>query len=171
MNAKNKTRQIAFLGIMIIIAFAASYVERMIPPPIPTLPGIKLGLANVVILMVLYLKDAKTALTLNIMRIFLFAILFSGLWGMFYSLFGALFSFTVICLLKKAGIFGVVGVSVGGGVFHNVGQICFAMLSMQNISLIYYLPLLIFSGIAAGILVGYGAGLCANRLKKAIRNT
>ena len=166
MNTSQKTKSIAFLGLMLTIAFLASYVERLAPPPLPVLPGIKLGLANSVILVALYMFGAKKALLLNLLRVLLAGLLFTGVWGMFYALSGAIFSFLVMLVLKRSHIFGVVGISVAGGAFHNLGQICFAALVMENLGLFYYLPILLVSGILAGIIVGYISGTCINRLYK-----
>ena len=160
-----KTRRIAYLGLMLALALLAGYLERLVPPPVPALPGIKLGLANTVILAVLYLFDTKQALLLNLLRILLSALLFSGVWGALYALSGAFFSFFVMVLLKKSLVFGIVGVSVAGGSFHNLGQICFAAIIMENRSLFYYLPVLLVSGLLAGIFVGCISGLCINRLR------
>ena len=164
---KMTTRRIAFLGLMLAIGILAGYVERLVPPPIPSLPGIKLGLANAVILVVMYTVDAKSALLLNVARAVLTGLLFSGIWGMLYALSGVALSFTGMALLKKSGAFGLVGISVAGGALHNTGQLCLAALVMKNAALFHYLPILVASGVVAGIAVGYVAGLCVNRLHKA----
>ena len=161
-NAKN----IAFLGILLAFAVTAGYFERLIPPIIPAVPGIKLGLPNITVIILLYIKDYKTAFALNIFRVFITGILFTGIWGMIYGLSGAIISFAVMACLKKTNIFGTVGISAAGGVFHNLGQICVAALLINNIKIFYYFPFLIILGTVSGIIIGYLAGLIINRLGK-----
>jgi len=159
-----KTRRIALIGVMLVLALAASYAERVAPSPIPTVPGIKLGLANAVILIVLYLTNVRTALVLNMMRVFMSGLLFSGVWGAAYGLSGALLSFAVMTALQGTRRFGVVGVSIAGGAAHNVGQLMLAVWLVKTPGLAAYLPVLIASGMVAGTLVGVVAGVCVRRL-------
>jgi len=163
---KINAKYIAFLGIFLAFAVAVGYFERLIPPVIPAVPGIKLGLPNIAVIVLMYLKDYKTAFVLNIFRVVLSGFLFTGIWGMIYGLSGALLSFAVMAVLKKSGRFGTVGVSAAGGVFHNLGQICVGALIINNIKLFYYFPVLIIFGTATGIIVGYVSGLIIGRLKK-----
>ena len=149
------TRKLALIGLLTTIALLATYIERLVPSPVPAIPGIKLGLANVVILSLLYLFDGKTAFYVNIARITLAALLFTGFSGFIYSLAGGLFSFTAMYFAKKLPIFSSIGVSVLGGTFHNVGQILVASLILQSKLLLYYLPVLVISGVVTGILIGY----------------
>lgn len=160
-----KSKDVAFLGIFLALTIIVSYFERMIPSPIPAVPGLKLGLANTIIIILLYIKNAKAAFSVNILRIIINGILFSGPWGMIYSLAGALLSFFIMIVFKNTKQFGIVGVSVIGGVFHNIGQICVAVLILENIKLFYYVPVLIISGVITGILIGYISGNCILRLK------
>ena len=162
---KINAKYIAFLGLTLTFAVAAAYFERLIPPVIPAFPGIKLGLANIAVIILMYIKDYKTAFLLNILRVVVSGLLFTGIWGTVYGLSGALLSFVVMALLKKTKVFGAVGISAAGGVFHNLGQICAASILMQNIKLFYYyFPVLIISGVITGIIIGYTAGLIINRL-------
>ena len=163
---KIKTRYIAFLGILLTFAVATGYFERLIPAIIPAVPGIKLGLPNIAVIILMYIKDYKTAFILNILRVIISGVLFTGIWGMVYGLSGALVSFIVMAGLKKTKMFGVVGISAAGGVFHNLGQICLAAVLVNNIKLFYYFPVLIISGVLTGIIVGYLAGIIINRLGK-----
>lgn len=160
-----KSKEVAFLGIFLALTLIFSYIERMIPSPIPAVPGIKLGLANAIIIILLYLKDAKTAFSINLLRIIANGVLFSGPWGMLYSLSGAMLSFIMMLIFKKTKLFGIVGVSVIGGVFHNIGQILVAVLILENIKLFYYVPVLIISGIITGVLIGFVSGNCIIRLR------
>jgi len=163
---KLRTKQITFLGMMLVFSMLVSYLERLIPPPIPAVPGIKLGLANIVVLILLYTKGYKTALILNIMRVLLSGLLFTGIWGAAYSMTGALLSFAMMLIFKAFKCFGIVGVSVVGGVCHNFGQICIAVIVTQTTKLFYYLPVLIISGVITGAVIGYVAGILLIRIQK-----
>ena len=164
---KISTKQITFLGMILVFAMMVSYIERLIPPLIPTLPGIKLGLANIVVLILMYLRGYKTALCLNVLRVLLTGLLFTGVWGTVYAMAGALLSFAAMSAFKASRCFGVVGVSVIGGACHNLGQICVAVLVMDSVKLFYYFPVLLISGVITGALIGYLAGIVINRLNAA----
>ena len=163
---KTNAKYVAFLGVFLAFAVAAGYLERLAPPVIPAFPGIKLGTANIAVIVLMYLKDCKTAFLLNVLRVILSGLLFSGPWGTVYGISGALLSFAVMAALKKTGIFGAAGISAAGGVFHNLGQICVAALLAENIKLFYYFPVLTISGVITGAAVGYSAGLIIIRLDK-----
>lgn len=164
---KINARYIALLGLLLAFAVAVAYFERLMPPIIPAIPGIKLGLANIAVIILMYIKDYRTAFILNILRVAITGLLFTGIWGMVYGLSGALVSFAVMAALKKTTVFGTVGISAAGGVFHNFGQICAASLLMNNIKLFYYyFPVLVISGVVTGIIIGYSSGLVINRLSK-----
>jgi len=163
---KTNAKHVAFLGLFLAFAVAAGYLERLAPPVIPAFPGIKLGLPNIAVIVLMYIKDYKTAFALNIMRVILSGLLFSGPWGTVYGLSGAVISFIVMAALKKTKFFGTAGISAAGGVSHNLGQICVAAALVNNIGLFYYFPVLIISGVITGAIVGYLAGLIINRLGK-----
>ena len=126
-------------------ALIASYIESLIPFYFG-IPGVKLGLTNAVIVLVLYLMGTKEALAVSFARILLAGFLFGNLYSILYSLAGGMLSFLVMVLLKRWKRFSVVGVSMAGGVFHNVGQILVAMAVVENVSLAYYMPPLLISG-------------------------
>ena len=161
---KTNAKYVAFLGVFLAFAVAVSYLERLAPPLIPAFPGIKLGLPNIAVIVLMYIKDYKTAFLLNVLRVVLSGLLFSGPWGMIYGLSGAALSFAVMAALKKTGIFGAVGISAAGGVSHNLGQICVAAIVADSIKMFYYFPVLIVSGVITGALVGYLAALLIHRL-------
>jgi len=163
---KINTKYIAFLGLLLAFAVAAGYFERLIPASVSAVPGIKLGLPNIAVIILMYIKNNKTAFTVNILRVILTGLLFTGIWGMIYGLSGALLSFIVMAILKKTDKFGAVGISAAGGVFHNLGQIIVAAFVVQNIKMFYYFPVLIIFGTITGIIVGYLAELIINRLNK-----
>lgn len=163
-----KTKKTAFFGMFLALALVAGYVESLIPISLGV-PGVKLGLANIVTMIILYTLGFGAALLLSGGRILLSGILFGSGFAMVYSAAGALCSIFVMVLLKKANRFSSVGVSVAGGVFHNVGQILVAMAVLETGSLIYYLPVLILSGLAAGVAVGVISGLMIKRIDPVIR--
>ena len=158
------TKKITTLAILAAVAIIIAYIERLFPLPIP-IPGVKLGLTNVVVIVALYTMGTRAALGISILRIVVTGLLFGSVFGMAYGLVGGLLSFAVMLAAKRSNIFGIVGISVFGGVFHNVGQIAVAAIIVQNIRLFYYAPMLIIAGIVAGIAVGYAAGLTLHRLQ------
>ena len=149
-NRKNKA---AVFGVFTALALIFSYVELLIPVNFG-IPGAKLGLANLVIVIVLYKTDWKEALLLSVVRIILAGFLFGNLFSIAFSLAGGLLSLGFMCLAKRYGGFTVYGVSVAGGVTHNIGQICVAAVLVENVRIIYYLPFLLLSGLVTGLLIG-----------------
>ena len=158
------TKKIAYLGLLIALAFIFSYLETLIPIHIGV-PGAKLGLANLVILTALYTLQERDAFILSIVRIILVGFTFSNLASMFYSLAGGFLSFFAMVLAKKTEKLSMMGVSVIGGIFHNIGQIIMAILVVKTSSLIYYLPVLIIFGMIAGILIGILGAIITKRIK------
>lgn len=148
-----KTRRLALLGLLTALALIAGYVELLIPIPIG-IPGVKLGLANLVVVWALYALGARDALTVNIIRIILSAFMFSSLSMLLYSLAGATLSFLCMYLAKRSGAFDIYGVSVIGGITHNVGQLLVAMLVLESVNLLYYGPVLLIAGLVTGLLIG-----------------
>ena len=143
----------ARVALMATLALIFSYIEAIIPYN-PGVPGIKLGIANVVIVVALYRFGARDAVAVNLIRIVLAGLLFNGLFGMLYSLGGAVLSLTGMVLLKKTDLFSVVGVSMAAGVLHNFGQLLVAAFLIEDLRIFFYFPALLFSGTFAGILVG-----------------
>lgn len=156
-------RRVALTGLMASLALIFSYVEVLFPFN-AGIPGVKLGLANLVPLIILYRLDARYAFAANLIRVILAGLLFSGLFAALYSLAGSLTSFLVMYLLKKTRLFSVIGVSTAGGVFHNLGQLIVAMLAISGPQLFHYMPVLIISGMIAGIIVGIGASILLDRI-------
>ena len=145
--------RVAYYGLFAALAILMGYVEMLIPVPVP-IPGVKLGLANVIIIIMMYFMDTKSAFFVSLVRVVLSGLLFAGFAGLLYSLAGAMCSFVVMALLKKTGKFSIAGVSIAGGIFHNVGQIIVAALVVQNVRMAYYLPFLLVSGVVTGLLIG-----------------
>ena len=147
------TKRIATAALLATLALIFSYVETMIPFFV-SMPGVKLGVANLVILIALYKLDIRYAFAINLVRIMISGLLFTGVFGMFYSLAGGMLSLLVMWVLKKTELFSVVGVSMAGGVAHNVGQLLIASLLVSDLRMFIYMPVLMFSGLASGIIIG-----------------
>ena len=159
------TKKTAFLGICISFSIILSYVESMIGP-LFSIPGVKMGLANIVIMVLFYKLGTKEAVAVSLIRIFIVAVLFGSVVSMLYSLVGAFFSITGMYITKKKNILSPVGVSVVGGVLHNIGQIVTACFLTETSHIAYYLPFLIISGTVSGVLIGYCAFFIVDKLKK-----
>lgn len=151
---KNGAKKVALYGCFLAFAMIASYIEAVLPFSIG-IPGTKLGLANAVIVGCLYSFGVGSALTINVCRILLSALLFGNLYSMLYALSGAAFSFAVMVIFKNMKAFGVVGVSIAGGVTHNFGQLMIALLVTKVPVLLYYIPVLILVGSLTGFLNGW----------------
>lgn len=159
----NKTKRLALYGILAALALVLSYMEAMIPTFF-AVPGMKLGLTNLVVLVALYRMGTKPAIVINFARILLTSILFGTVVSLWYSLAGGLLSGIVMILLKNTGKFQPLTVSVAGGVMHNVGQILVAMVVMQTNAIAWYLLVLWISGIAAGTIIGVLGSWMLSRL-------
>ncbi len=159
------TKKVAYGGVFLALALVASYLETLIPIQIG-IPGVKLGLANGVIMVLLYVSDVKQTYAISIARILLAGFLFGNLMMIIYSFAGGMLSLTVMVLLKKLGGFSSVGVSVAGGVAHNVGQLIVAALVLETAKMVYYFPVLLLSGTIAGILIGILSGEIVKRIPK-----
>ena len=162
-NVSVNTRRLAVLSLSVAFAMLLSYVESITPPVVP-LPGVKIGLANVATVFVLASLGRRAALFVSVVRVLLISMLFGSPISAFYSLFGALLSFGAMVLLLSFRQFSLIGVSVGGGVFHNVGQIIAASLILGGREAFFYLPMLIISGVIAGIFVGAVSAFLLRRL-------
>ena len=150
------------------LALIFSYVEFLIPISLG-IPGVKLGLANIVVLLSVYTLGPKYGLFINLARIALSALLFGNVFSALYALAGGLVSLAVMLLAKKAGVFSVIGVSMAGGVFHNLGQLAVAALAMETAGILYYFPVLLLAGMITGILTGFIATLVLRALKTEFR--
>ena len=162
---QRKAYKISVCAVLTALALIFSYVEALFPFQF-RIPGMKLGLSNLVVLVALYGIGASYALSVNLARILLSGLLFGGVSAMMYSLAGGMFSFITMLLLKKTRIFSPLGVSMAGGVTHNIGQLTVAALVVENSKIYLYLPALLISGTVTGVLLGFGAVLILNRLKR-----
>lgn len=147
------TRKTAYLGLFAALAIILAYVETLLPIFVG-IPGIKLGLANLSVLFILYRYSFREATAVSAVRILVIGFLFGNLFSIVYSLAGAALSLIVMTLLKKKTAFSLFGISIAGGVSHNIGQLLIAMLIVENTALIYYAPALLISGIVTGLLIG-----------------
>lgn len=161
------TKKIAYLGLLIALAFVFSYVEFLIPVNLGV-PGAKLGLANLVVIVALYTLGERNAFVLSMIRIVLVGFTFGSMASMLYSFAGGIVSYLVMVLAKKTKLLSVTGVSVLGGVFHNVGQIIVAMIVVETASLIYYLPVLVLAGSASGVAIGVLGAMVTRRIQKVV---
>ena len=156
------TKKLTTLGLSVALALILSYVESLLPPLV-AVPGVKVGLCNIVILFLLYRFGWKEAAAVSGIRLVLTAALFTGFAAFFYGLSGAVLSLLGSALLKRSDRFSPLGVSAAGGVLHNLGQIALAALILDSGYIFAYLPVLLLSGTVAGALVGILAGILIRR--------
>lgn len=146
-------KNISYMGLYLAVALVLSYIESIIPFQFP-IPGMKLGLANLAIVLCMYTIGIKEAFTIDILRIVLTGFLFGSMYTILYSLAGGILSFCIMLLAKKISIFQVTGVSILGGVFHNIGQLIMAYIVICTKGILYYFPILLISGMVTGLLIG-----------------
>ncbi|MCM1134514.1 MAG: Gx transporter family protein [Clostridium sp.] len=155
----------AYMGLLLAFALILSYVETLVPLQIG-IPGVKLGLANLAVVLCLYLLGWREALLLTVVKAFLSGLLFGNLFMILYSLAGAVLSAVFMILLKKSGWFHIPAVSACGGVMHNMGQLLIAMKVVDTYGVLYYLPVLIVAGLITGLVLGMAASLLLPGLQK-----
>jgi heptaprenyl diphosphate synthase len=155
--------RVAYFGVFTALAMILSYVETLIPVSVG-IPGVKLGLANLVIVIALYRLRLSEAFLLSVVRVLLSGFLFGNYFSIIYSLAGGLLSLTVMAVMKSREGYSVAGVSIAGGVFHNVGQLMIAAFVVETFSVIYYIPVLLIAGMLTGLLIGIVADEMLKRL-------
>lgn len=155
--------KVAYFGVFTALALIFSYVETLIPIQFGV-PGVKLGLANLIIVIALYRMKLSEAYLLSIVRVLLAGFIFGNYFSIIYSLAGGLLSLTVMALLRKKGGFSVIGVSIAGGVFHNIGQLIVASVIVETFSAMYYVPVLLIAGLVTGLLIGIASDGMLKRL-------
>ena len=155
------------MGLLTALGLIIGYIEFLIPIPLG-IPGVKPGFAYIVIVWALYSLGPWEALMINGMRIFLSGFLFGNFSMILYSLAGAAVSFLCMCLAKKSGLFSMTGVSMIGGVMHNMGQLLVAMAVLETVSLVYYGPVLLAAGVITGLLIGIVSGEVKKRIPAAL---
>lgn len=162
------SKKVAMAGMFTALAMIFSYVEVLIPINLG-IPGMKLGLANLVVVTALYTMGAPMAFAVSMIRIMLVSVTFGSLAAMLYSLAGGILSFFGMMLLKKIPNFSMIGVSVAGGILHNIGQLAVAMAVVENIHLISYLPPLLIAGTITGMLIGIVSAQVVPRIKYVLK--
>lgn len=162
---KQKTAQ---MGMFLAAALICSYVETLIPINFG-IPGIKLGLTNIVVLLMLYLVGAKEAFCVSMLRILLSGFMFGNAFSIVYSFAGGILSFFVMLCAMRLFKLHVLSVSVLGGIFHNIGQMIFAAILVNNIRIMYYVPVLLVSGAVTGFLIGILANEIIPRIERNIK--
>ena len=165
---KLDVKKMTTLAVSVSLAMILSFIESQIPPLV-AVPGVKIGLSNIVSVFLLYTLGAPSAVIVALIRVFLSSLLFANAVSFWYSLSGAVLSLAVMVIAKRIDLFSHVGVSILGGVFHNIGQTLAAMIIMESAALAVYLPPLLISGLVAGIIVGVVAGMLVSKLKKHLR--
>lgn len=166
MKMKRKT---ALYGLMVALAFIFSYIESLLP--VVGIPGVKLGLANLVVLVTLCLLRPRDALVISLLRIVLVGFTFGSPASMLYSLSGGLVSLGVMVLCRRTDRFSVLGISVAGGVSHNLAQLAVAAAVLRTPQIVWYLPMLLLSGVLTGALIGIITRLCLPKLRRFTRET
>ena len=162
-----KTKNIALFAMLTAVALILSYVESLIPVLV-AVPGVKLGITNIVVIFALYRLGTKEAAALSLLRVVLVSFLFGNAFSFLYSLAGAILSLAVMILLKKSDKFSATGVSVAGAVFHNVGQILVAIVVLSTEKLVLYLPVLAVTGVLAGVVTGLAASVLLKRVPESL---
>lgn len=168
-STKSVNRMTVF-GLLIALAFVLSYLESLIPIAAVGffVPGMKIGLANIVVMVALYTLGYRDAFVMSVVRVILVGFTFGNTVSMWYSLAGSITSFCIMAVLKKMDLFSMIPVSIAGGIFHNVGQVCIAMLLMENAGVWAYMPMLFVSGIITGTVIGLLGGEVSARIRKAV---
>ena len=158
------TRRVVHMGMLVALAMILSFIESQIPAFV-AIPGMKIGLANIAVVFALYTLGFRDALAVSLTRVVLSALLFSSVVSGLYSLCGALLSLIAMALLRRTDLFGVVGVSVTGAISHNLGQTAAAWLILRSRAIAYYLPFLLISGVAGGVVIGIVSAVLVIRIK------
>ncbi len=163
MDIRHRAYRPAFYGLMTALAMVLSYLESLLPPL--GIPGAKIGLPNIVTVVGLYTVGYKATAAISLLRIVLTGLTFGNPSMMIYSFFGWVLSMAVMLITKRTGLFSPVGVSICGGITHNIGQLICASLVMESTAVFAYFPALLPAGIIAGALIGIAGGILAERSK------
>lgn len=159
------SRRLARYALLTALAMALSWLESLVPLAGVVPPGVKLGLTNLVVIFALYRMGLRDAAAISLVRVVLVAFTFGNSYSFAYSLAGAALSLAVMALLKRSGKFSLLGISVAGAVSHNIAQVLVAMAMLETARLAWYLPVLLVSGIAAGVCVGAAGALIVKRIR------
>lgn len=160
-------RKIAYSAMLVALGMIFSYIEFLIPFHFGV-PGIKLGLANLVVILGIYFLEPTQVALVLVTRIILSAFMFGGISTLAYSMAGGISSFCVMLLLKKRTQLSMTGVSIAGGISHNVGQLCVAACVLENRNLFLYLPVLLIAGMTAGFLIGVIGNSTISKIQRGV---
>lgn len=160
---KNRTYKVSYIGLMLAVAFVLSYIETLIPVSVG-IPGVKAGLSNIPIMVTLYTLGSMYAAILACVKVILVSVTFGSMSSFFYSFAGALTSILMMTVMKRIDVFSTRGVSIIGGITHNLAQIAVAVIIVENMKLLYYTPVLVMSGVVAGLGIGLIADLIIKRI-------
>lgn len=158
------SRKISMIAVFTAFAVIVSYVESFIP--IIPIPGVKLGFANIAIVLAIYLIGIKEALIIDILRILIAGFLFGSVMSIAFALTGGILSFAVMALLAKWNKISIVTVSICGGITHNIGQIIVAALAVQTFAVVTYVPVLLIAGLVCGAIIGMISAIIYSRTHK-----
>lgn len=161
-------KKISYVSLLIALALIFSYIEAIIPIDFG-IPGVKIGLANIISIIALYLLGAYYAIFIVVLRVLLSGFLFGNMFSILYSLAGGILSVIIMSLLKRTNLFSIVGISMSGGVAHNMGQLVIAAIVIKQLKLYFYCPVLIISGIIMGILIGVVSNAVLKRVETYVR--
>ncbi|MCQ2080090.1 MAG: Gx transporter family protein [Lachnospiraceae bacterium] len=159
--------KVAYLGVLLAFSLILSYLDSLLMF-FSSIPGVKLGLANLSVIVCLYLIDYKYAFILSILKAVLSSLLFGSAFSMIYSLGGAFLSIFFMIIFYKINIIHIITVSIIGGVFHNIGQLLVAIFILKDTSILYYFPILMISGLLTGAILGFVASIVNPYIKKII---
>lgn len=165
---KGKKTSLAILGLFTTLALILSYVDSLLPV-LPAIPGVKLGLANLIFLIVMTNYGIRDAVLVNIVRIVLTGLLFGNVFSIAYSLAGAIIAMLIMYVFYRRAFCGIMGISILGGIFHNIGQMFVAFLIVKSAGVWYYLPYLFLAGCLCGAVMGVIANILSSRLKPLMR--
>lgn len=165
---RSKTKRIALLGVLTSVALVLSYLEAMLPPISTAVPGIKMGLPNIIIIFLLYKFGLKEAVIVSIIRVFIVSLLFGNVMTLAYSIAGAVLSLALMTLFKKLNFLSAIGVSIIGGISHNLGQILVAIFLFDTIQIGYYMIVLSITGTIAGVVIGIISSILVKKLEKLV---
>ena len=149
-----RTDRLAKMGLLLALGMILSYVEALFPIA-PSMPGVKIGLANMLVVLLLYSYGWKYGTIYQLSRILLTAMLFGNLFSCVYSLAGAALSMAVMIGFKKSDFLDMAGISMAGGIAHNIGQLIIAYFVVQNTAIGWYMPILLITGAVSGYVIGF----------------
>ena len=164
-NRKTTSNRVALYGLLIALAFVLSYVETLFPVYLGA-PGVKLGLANLVTVIALYGLGVKEAFAINVVRVLLSGFTFGNMSSILFGMAGAVLSLFLMAVCKKLRLFDMTGISIIGGVAHNIGQFLVAAFVTKTFGVFSYLPVLLIAGTVAGALIGLLGGIILKRISR-----